>query len=68
MRQSLLLVQDQAVIALDIADILAEVGFDVAASAFTLDEAREQVWRRRFDAGLLSLRVNGQPTFGWRIG
>jgi DNA-binding response OmpR family regulator len=63
-RQSLLLVEDQAVIAMDIAEILAQVGMDVAASAYSLEEARDQVWRRRFDAALMELKIGGEPTFG----
>src|SRR5262245_47844567 len=64
MRPSLLLVEDQAVIAMDITDILAEVGFGVAATAYSVEEARDCVWRQQFDAALLELKVRGEPTFG----
>jgi DNA-binding response OmpR family regulator len=63
-RQNILLVEDQAVIAMDIADVLAEIGIDVGASAYSVEEARDYLWRQPFDAALLELKVRGEPTFG----
>jgi DNA-binding response OmpR family regulator len=56
-RQTVLLVEDQTVVAMDIGEVLSEVGYDVAASAVSLDEALAHAWRRRFHAAVLSVEL-----------
>ena len=57
MRQTVLLVEDQTIVAMDIEEVLGEVGYDVAATAVSLDEALAHAWRQRFHAAVLSVEL-----------
>ena len=63
MPQNLLLVEDQQPIATIVAEILSEVGMDVAAVASSVAEARHHIWDGRFEAALLEPEVGGAKTF-----
>lgn len=61
MRQaSVLIVEDEAIIRIMIADMLAELGHRVVAEAGTISDARSLAETEKFDLALLDVNVGGQ--------
>ncbi len=56
----ILLVEDEAVIALTAEDMIEELGYALAAHAATVEEALGHVARTGFDLALLDINLNGQ--------
>lgn len=57
-----LLVEDEAIIAMTAEDMLEELGCTIAATATTLEEAFACVAQREFDVALLDINLNGQQS------
>ena len=57
-----LLVEDEAIIAMTAEDMLEELGCALAATASTLEEAAACVEQRAFDVALLDINLNGQQS------
>ena len=57
-----LLVEDEAIIAMTAEDMLEELGCTVAATASNLQEAFACVEERAFDVALLDINLNGQQS------
>jgi two-component sensor histidine kinase len=56
-----LIIEDEPLVALDIADSLAGAGADMVETAGSLKQALEVIENRRFDAALLDGNLHGQP-------
>ena len=54
-----LVIEDEAVIAMTAEDMIEQLGHEIAGQAATLDEALEQVCRCDFDLALLDINLNG---------
>jgi CheY-like chemotaxis protein len=54
-----LVIEDEAVIAMTAEDMIEQLGHEIAGQAATLDEALEQVGRCDFDVALLDINLNG---------
>jgi CheY-like chemotaxis protein len=61
--KSVLLVEDEYLIALDAQLILQELGVETVEVAATWDRAVEQAKNGRFDIALLDVNINGQLSF-----
>ena len=59
-RPSVLLVEDEVMIRMMVADMLGELGFRVAAEAGDIDEAVRLVQATDFDIAILDVNVNGK--------
>jgi CheY-like chemotaxis protein len=59
----LLVVEDEYLIRMLLEDMLADLGYDVAAAVGTLAEAREQAATGHFTAAILDVNVDGQEIF-----
>jgi CheY-like chemotaxis protein len=59
-RRSVLLVEDEVMIRMMVADMLEEVGYTVAAEAGDIDEAIRLVQVTDFDIAILDVNVNGK--------
>ena len=57
-----LLVEDEAIIAMTAEDMLEELGCTVAATATNIEEAFACVEQRDFDVALLDINLNGQQS------
>jgi CheY-like chemotaxis protein len=57
-----LLVEDEAIIAMTAEDMLEELGCETVATAMTLAEAIEAVERGNFDVALLDINLNGRES------
>jgi CheY-like chemotaxis protein len=57
-----LLVEDEAIIAMTAEDMLEELGCTLAATASSLDEAFACVEQHSFDVALLDINLNGQQS------
>ena len=57
-----LLVEDEAIIAMTAEDMLEELGCTVAATATNIEEAFACVKGREFDVALLDINLNGQQS------
>ena len=57
-----LLVEDEAIIAMTAEDMLEELGCIIAATAATLPEALEAVGAERFEVALLDINLNGRES------
>lgn len=57
-----LLVEDEAIIAMTAEDMLEELGCALAATASSLEEALACVEQRTFDVALLDINLNGQQS------
>ena len=57
-----LLVEDEAIIAMTAEDMLEELGCALAATAASLEEALACVEQRTFDIALLDINLNGQQS------
>lgn len=62
-KQRVLIVEDEAMIRMMLADMLADIGHDVAAEAATLDEARRCAEEAEFDFAILDVNLNGEQIF-----
>lgn len=62
-RTRILLVEDEPIIAMTAEDMLDALGFDVVATAATLDEALAASARGGFDVALLDINLNGLESF-----
>lgn len=58
-----LLVEDEALVAMSVEGMLADLGCDVAASACTLDEALDKAQAGGFECALLDVSLGGKPVF-----
>lgn len=58
-----LLVEDEAIIAMTAEDMLEELGCTTVATASSLAEAMEAAGRGGFDAALLDINLNGVDSF-----
>jgi CheY-like chemotaxis protein len=59
-RRSVLLVEDEVMIRMMVADMLEEVGYTIAAEAGDIDEAIRLVQATDFDIAILDVNVNGK--------
>ncbi len=59
--RKILIVEDEAFIAMDIADLLAEEGMTVIGPARTLEQARQMAVAGGFDVALVDGNLNGDP-------
>ena len=59
----LLVVEDEYLIRMLLEDMLADLGYDVAAAVGTMAEAREQAATGDFTAAILDVNVDGQEIF-----
>ena len=59
-RRSVLLVEDEVMIRMMVADMLGELGYSVAAEAGDIDEAVRLVQSTDFDIAILDVNVNGK--------
>lgn len=59
-RRSVLLVEDEVMIRMMVADMLEELGYSVAAEAGDIDEAVRLVQATEFDLAILDVNVNGK--------
>ena len=59
-RRSVLLVEDEVMIRMMVADMLDELGYRVAAEAGDIDEAVRLVQSTDFDLAILDVNVNGK--------
>lgn len=58
----MLVVEDEAIIALAIEDMLRELGCEVAGTAMTLGVAEEIAREEAFDAAVLDINLNGDTS------
>lgn len=59
-RGSVLLVEDETMIRMLVADMLADLGYDVAAEAGDIDHAMKLARSAQFDIAILDVNVNGK--------
>ena len=59
-RRSILLVEDEVMIRMMVADMLEELGYRIAAEAGDIDEAVRLVQVTDFDIAILDVNVNGK--------
>ena len=59
----LLVVEDEYLIRMLLEDMLADLGYDVAAAVGTMAEASELAAHGNFDAALLDVNLDGQEIF-----
>jgi CheY-like chemotaxis protein len=57
------LVEDEALVAMSVEDMLADLGCAVAASACTLDQALDKVEAGGFECALLDVSLGGKAVF-----
>lgn len=62
-KQRVLIVEDETMIRMMLADMLQDIGHDVAAEAATLDEARRCAQETDFDLAILDVNLNGEQVF-----
>jgi CheY-like chemotaxis protein len=59
-RGSVLLVEDETMIRMLVADMLSDLGYDVAAEAGDIDQAIKLARSAQFDLAILDVNVNGK--------
>ncbi|MFU0507637.1 response regulator [Pseudaminobacter sp. NGMCC 1.201702] len=59
----ILLVEDEALVAMSVEDMLADLGCEVAASASTIDEAFDKAQAGGFECALLDVSLGGKAVF-----
>jgi CheY-like chemotaxis protein len=59
-RRSVLLVEDEVMIRMMVADMLEEIGYTIAGEAGDIDEAVRLVQVTNFDIAILDVNVNGK--------
>jgi DNA-binding response OmpR family regulator len=62
-RRRILVVEDEALVAMQLEDMLAELGHDIAASCARLDEAVAAARTIACDAAVLDINLSGQTSF-----
>ena len=62
-RLRVLVVEDEAMVALGLEDMLADLGHEVVARAAGLDQALAAARDAAFDLGILDVNVRGQETY-----
>jgi CheY-like chemotaxis protein len=62
-RRRILVVEDEALVALQLEDMLAELGHDVAASCARLEEAVAMARTVACDAAVLDINLSGENSF-----
>jgi len=60
-RKRILVVEDELMIRMLLEDMLAELGYTIAAQASRIDEALEAAKTADFDGAILDVNLNGQP-------
>lgn len=58
-----LIVEDEALVSMLIEDIVAELGYEVAAVASRLQEACDLAQTRQFDFAILDVNLDGKPSY-----
>ena len=61
--RSVLVVEDEAVIAMLVEDMLADLGHTVAATAGRLEQALDAAKTLHLDLAILDLNLSGKPTY-----
>lgn len=61
--RSVLVVEDEAIIAMLVEDMLADLGHTVAATAARLDQALDAARTLQLDLAILDLNLSGKPTY-----
>ncbi len=56
-----LVVEDEALVAMDITTVLSDAGYSVVGPAPTLDKAKELIESEQFDAAVLDANLSGEP-------
>ena len=59
----ILVVEDEALIAFMVEDMLGDLGHDVVATAMRLSQALEFAETREFDVAILDINLDGEKTF-----
>lgn len=59
----ILIVEDEVIIAMDLEDIVGEIGADIAATCHSLPTAMQLAESLECDAAILDVDVNGQAVF-----
>lgn len=62
-KRRILIVEDEALVAMQLEDMLLELGHEVAASCARLDEAVETAGIVACDAAVLDINLSGQKSF-----
>ena len=60
-RRRILVVEDEPMIRMLLADMLADLGYTVAGEAGRIDEAMALAKRAEFDVAILDVNLDGQP-------
>jgi DNA-binding response OmpR family regulator len=61
--RNVLVVEDEAIIAMLVEDMLADLGHTVAATAGRLEQALDAAKTLQVDLAILDLNLSGQPTY-----
>lgn len=61
--RSVLVVEDEAIIAMLVEDMLADLGHTVAATAGRLEQALDAARTLQIDLAILDLNLSGKPTY-----
>jgi len=62
-RRRILVVEDEPLIGMLLEDMLADLGYEVAASASRLDDAIKEAQEQDFHAAILDVNLNGHQIF-----
>ena len=62
-RRSLMLVEDEAVVALEMEDVLASAGYEIATCAASVPDALQALRECRPDAAVLDVKLRGEYVF-----
>jgi len=62
-RARVLVVEDEYLIRILVEDMLADLGYDVAAAVGTFAEASAQAAKGEFDAAILDINLDGRDTY-----
>jgi CheY-like chemotaxis protein len=62
-KRRVLVVEDEALMAMLLEDMLHELGYEIAASAAKLDDALQLARTMSFDLALLDVNLNGERSF-----
>lgn len=63
-RPRVLIVEDEALLAMTLEDCLVEWGFEVVGPAMTLADASELATSASFDMAILDVNIGGEASFG----
>ncbi|HYD88159.1 MAG TPA: response regulator [Vitreimonas sp.] len=67
-RYKILIVEDDALIAMELEERLKDMGYDVVGPAATVDEARQAITAKRPDAALLDANLSGVSSTELAVG